>query len=150
MACNNYKITDLGVMVPAEQIVEAALREHPDIIGLSGLITPSLAEMCHTAEALRNAGINVPLMIGGATTSALHTALRIAPLYDGPVVWVKDASQNSIIAAQLLNPATRDGFVAALRADQQTIRTGYAAKQPPMVSLQEARANRLNLFGNKE
>ncbi|MBR3733007.1 MAG: dihydropteroate synthase, partial [Bacteroidaceae bacterium] len=150
MACNNYKITDLGVMVPAEQIVEAALREHPDIIGLSGLITPSLAEMCHTAEALRNAGINVPLMIGGATTSALHTALRIAPLYDGPVVWVKDASQNSIIAAQLLNPATRDGFVAALRADQQTIRTGYAAKQPPMASLQEARANRLNLFGNKE
>ena len=150
MACNNYKITDLGVMVPAEQIVEAALREHPDIIGLSGLITPSLAEMCHTAEALRNAGINVPLMIGGATTSALHTALRIAPLYDGPVVWVKDASQNSIIAAQLLNPATRDGFVAALRADQQTIRTGYAAKQPSMASLQEARANRLNLFGNKE
>ena len=150
MACNNYKITDLGVMVPAEQIVEAALREQPDIIGLSGLITPSLQEMCNTAEALRDAGISIPLMIGGATTSALHTALKIAPLYLGPVVWVKDASQNSIIAAQLLNPATRDSYIAALRADQQALRDAHIAKQPPMVSLQEARANKLDLFSNKE
>ncbi|MBR3733337.1 MAG: methionine synthase [Bacteroidaceae bacterium] len=150
MACNNYKITDLGVMVPAEQIVEAALREQPDIIGLSGLITPSLQEMCNTAEALRDAGISIPLMIGGATTSALHTALKIAPLYSGPVVWVKDASQNSIIAAQLLNPATRDSYIAALRADQQALRDAHIAKQPPMVSLQEARANKLDLFSDKE
>ncbi len=150
MACNNYKITDLGVMVPAEQIVEAALREQPDIIGLSGLITPSLQEMCNTAEALRDAGISIPLMIGGATTSALHTALKIAPLYPGPVVWVKDASQNSIIAAQLLNPATRDSYIAALRADQQALRDAHIAKQPPMVSLQEARANKLDLFSDKE
>ena len=150
MACNNYKITDLGVMVPAEQIVEAALREQPDIIGLSGLITPSLQEMCNTAEALRDAGISIPLMIGGATTSALHTALKIAPLYPGPVVWVKDASQNSIIAAQLLNPATRDSYIAALRADQQVLRDAHIAKQPPMVSLREARANKLDLFSNKE
>ena len=150
MACNNYKITDLGVMVPAEQIVEAALREQPDIIGLSGLITPSLQEMCNTAEALRDAGISIPLMIGGATTSALHTALKIAPLYPGPVVWVKDASQNSIIAAQLLNPTTRDSYIAALRVDQQALRDAHIAKQPPMVSLQEARANKLDLFSNKE
>ena len=150
MACNNYKITDLGVMVPAEQIVEAALREQPDIIGLSGLITPSLQEMCNTAEALRDAGISTPLMIGGATTSALHTALKIAPLYSGPVVWVKDASQNSIIAAQLLNPTTRDSYIAALRADQQALRDAHIAKQPPMVSLQEARANKLDLFSDKE
>ena len=150
MACNNYKITDLGVMVPAEQIVEAALREQPDIIGLSGLITPSLQEMCNTAEALRDAGISIPLMIGGATTSALHTALKIAPLYPGPVVWVKDASQNSIIAAQLLNPTTRDSYIAALRADQQALRDAHIAKQPPMVSLQEARANKLDLFSDKE
>ena len=120
MACNNYKITDLGVMVPAEQIVEAALREQPDIIGLSGLITPSLQEMCNTAEALRDAGISIPLMIGGATTSALHTALKIAPLYSGPVVWVKDASQNSIIAAQLLNPVTRAHGQPAGGPRQQT------------------------------
>ena len=150
MACNNYKITDLGVMVPAEQIVEAALREQPDIIGLSGLITPSLQEMCNTAEALRDAGISIPLMIGGATTSALHTALKIAPLYSGPVVWVKDASQNSIIAAQLLNPANRDSYIVALRAAQQALRDAHIAKQPPMVSLQEARANKLDLFSNKE
>ena len=150
MACNNYKITDLGVMVPAEQIVEAVLREQPDIIGLSGLITPSLQEMCNTAEALRDAGISIPLMIGGATTSALHTALKIAPLYSGPVVWVKDASQNSIIAAQLLNPTTRDSYIAALRADQQALRDAHIAKQPPMVSLQEARANKLDLFSDKE
>lgn len=150
MACNNYKITDLGVMVPAEQIVEAVLREQPDIIGLSGLITPSLQEMCNTAEALRDAGISIPLMIGGATTSALHTALKIAPLYPGPVVWVKDASQNSIIAAQLLNPTTRDSYIAALRADQQALRDAHIAKQPPMVSLQEARANKLDLFSDKE
>ena len=150
MACNNYEVIDLGVMVPAEQIVEAALRHKPDIIGLSGLITPSLAEMCHTALALSQAGVDVPLVIGGATTSALHTALKIAPLYGGPVVWVKDASQNPVMAAQLLNPATRGRYIAALRQEQQAMRDAHIAKQPPMVSLQEARANKLDLFTNKE
>ena len=149
MGCNNYEVIDLGVMVPSEQIVEAALEHKPDIIGLSGLITPSLSEMCHTATALSEAGIKVPLMIGGATTSALHTALKIAPLYSGPVIWVRDASQNSIVAAQLLNPATCDSFVAALRADQQALRDGYADKQPSLASLQEARANRLDLFSSR-
>ena len=121
MGCNNYKVIDLGVMVPAQDIVAAAQLHHPDIIGLSGLITPSLDEMCHTAAALRDAGIDIPLMIGGATTSALHTALKIAPMYRGPVVWIKDASQNSIVASQLLNPDTRDNYITQLRAQQQSL-----------------------------
>lgn len=91
-------------MVPAEQIVETIQREHADFVSLSGLITPSLDEMCHTAKALNEAGIRIPLFIGGATTSDLHTALKIAPLYEGPVFHVKDASQNPELALQLKGP----------------------------------------------
>lgn len=94
LTCNNFEVVDLGVMVPAETIVSAALREKPDIICLSGLITPSLAEMAATAKALKDAGVAVPILVGGATTSALHTALKIAPAYGGPVLHMKDASQN--------------------------------------------------------
>lgn len=93
MACNNYEIIDLGVMVPAEKIVETAIREKVDIVGLSGLITPSLEEMVHVVTELQRAGLDIPVMIGGATTSKLHTALKIAPVYHAPVVYMKDASQ---------------------------------------------------------
>ena len=104
MACNNYEIIDLGVMVPAEMIVRKAIEEKVDIIGLSGLITPSLEEMAHVAVELQRAELDIPIMIGGATTSKLHTALKIAPVYGGPVIHMKDASQNALVAARLLNP----------------------------------------------
>ena len=147
MGCNGYDIIDMGVMVPAEDIVQKALECRPDIIGLSGLITPSLAEMVNVASALREAGISVPLLIGGATTSAMHTALKIAPVYDGPVVYVKDASQNSGVAAALLNEDTRDAYVAKLREEQESLRQAFAQKgQKPLMSLEEARAKKPNFF----
>ena len=93
----------MGVMVPAAQIVRKAQEEHVDIIGLSGLITPSLEEMVNVATELKKAGLDIPIMIGGATTSELHVALKIAPVYGGPVVWMKDASQNALVAARLMN-----------------------------------------------
>ena len=147
MGCNGYDIIDMGVMVPAEDIVQKALECKPDIIGLSGLITPSLTEMVTTAEALREAGISAPLLIGGATTSAMHTALKIAPTYDGPVVYVKDASQNSGVAAALLNDDTRDAFIAQLKEEQETLRQAFSAKeQTPLLSLEEARKKKPNFF----
>ncbi len=147
MGCNGYDIIDMGVMVPAEEIVQKALECKPDIIGLSGLITPSLAEMVTTAEALRKAGISAPLLIGGATTSAMHTALKIAPAYDGPVVYVKDASQNSGVAAALLNDDKRDTFIAQLKEEQEALRQEFAAKeQTPLLSLEEARKRKPNFF----
>ncbi|MBR5235089.1 MAG: methionine synthase [Bacteroidaceae bacterium] len=147
MGCNGYDIIDMGVMVPAEDIVKKALECRPDIIGLSGLITPSLAEMVATATALREAGISAPLLIGGATTSAMHTALKIAPAYDGPVVYVKDASQNSGVAAALLNDDTRDSYVANLRAEQERLRQEFAQKeQKPQLTLEEARSKKRDFF----
>ena len=147
MGCNGYRIIDMGVMVPAEDIVQKALECRPDIIGLSGLITPSLAEMVATAEALRKAGIRVPLLIGGATTSAMHTALKIAPAYDGPVVYVKDASQNSGIAAALLGDDTREAFIAQLHEEQEALRQEFRQKeQTPLLSLEEARKRKPNFF----
>lgn len=147
MACNNYEIIDMGVMVPAEQIVRKAKEESVDIIGLSGLITPSLDEMVNVARELAAAGIDVPLMIGGATTSRLHVALKIAPVYGGPVVWLKDASQNAIVAGKLLNPAERGKFVSEINAEYESLRREYRQKQADLVPLDEARSNRLNLFG---
>lgn len=146
LACNNYEITDLGVMCPAEDIVESAIRTHADFVGLSGLITPSLDEMVHTAQAMKNAGLNIPILLGGATTSKLHTALKIAPAYDGPVVWVKDASQMVIVAAKLMNPATHDTFVAEIEEEYRGLREGYEKKNVEIRSLEEARKNKLNLF----
>ena len=107
MACNGYEIIDMGVMVPAEQIVRKAQEEKVDIIGLSGLITPSLEEMVNVARELQRAHLNIPIMIGGATTSELHVALKIAPVYEGAVVWLKDASQNALVAARLLSEEQR-------------------------------------------
>ena len=145
LACNNYEVIDLGVMMPAEQIVEAALREKVDMIGLSGLITPSLDEMINTVRQLRDAGIDVPVMIGGATTSKLHTALKISPVYNGPVVWVKDAAQNSIVAGKLLNEHTRTQFVYQLNNEYEVLRK-ERPDSSPLASLEESRKNKLNLF----
>ena len=147
MACNNYDIVDLGVMVPAGQIVKKAKEERVDLIGLSGLITPSLDEMVNVAKELAAAGIDVPLMIGGATTSKLHVALKIAPVYGGPVVWVKDASQNPLVAARLLDAAGRAEFVAGLDAEYEALRADYHERQARVMPLDEARSRKLNLFG---
>ena len=147
MGCNGYHIIDMGVMVPAEEIVKKALECKPDIIGLSGLITPSLAEMVDVAKALREASINTPLLIGGATTSATHTALKIAPEYKGPVVYVKDASQNSSVAAALLNEETHDLFIAQLQSEQESLRQEFLQReQAPLLSLEEARKRKPNFF----
>jgi 5-methyltetrahydrofolate--homocysteine methyltransferase len=148
MACNNYEIIDLGVMVPAETIVQRALEEKVDIIGLSGLITPSLEEMAHVAAELQRAGLDIPIMIGGATTSRLHTALKIAPVYGGPVIHMKDASQNALVAAKLLHADTRAEYVAALKQEQAELRTSAAQAKPAAqtVSMQEAEQKGLKLF----
>lgn len=147
MACNGYDIIDMGVMVPAEDIVRKALEVKPDAIGLSGLITPSLEEMAHVVAELKRAGISVPVMIGGATTSRLHTALKIAPAYGGPVIWMKDASQNAPVAGRFLNPDTAAEAAAALRSEQERLRSGVVgAPEPEQLSLEEARSRRLNLF----
>lgn len=146
MACNNYEIIDLGVMVPAETIVRKAIEEQVDIVGLSGLITPSLEEMAHVAMEMQRAGLQIPIMVGGATTSPLHTALKIAPVYDGPVVHLKDASQNALVAARLLNPVQKKEFVQTLKAEQAMLREKNEVKQVKLVSLEEAKRNKLNLF----
>jgi methylmalonyl-CoA mutase cobalamin-binding domain/chain len=146
MACNNYEIIDLGVMVPAEMIVRKAIEEKVDIIGLSGLITPSLEEMAHVAVELKRAGLDIPIMIGGATTSKLHTALKIAPVYGGPVIHMKDASQNALVAARLLNPESSSEFVERLNKEYEDLRLKNSAKQVKTVSLEEAQKNKLNLW----
>ncbi|MDE7377872.1 MAG: methionine synthase [Paraprevotella sp.] len=146
MACNGYEIVDLGVMVPAEDIVRRALEEKPDVIGLSGLITPSLEEMVHVVSELKRAGITVPVLIGGATTSRLHTALKIAPAYGGPVAWVKDASQNAPLAARLTRPESAEAAFAALRREQSETVARSGVSDEELLSIEEARQRRLNLF----
>ena len=146
MACNNYEVIDLGVMVPADQIIKKAKEENVDLIGLSGLITPSLQEMVNSVIAFKEAGLNIPVMIGGATTSQLHVALKIAPLYDAPVVWVKDASVNPSIAAALLNEKEHEHFCKELDATYEKLRAGYKEEQQKVLSLSKARENKLNLF----
>lgn len=146
MACNGYEIIDLGVMVPAEVIVQKALELKPDIIGLSGLITPSLAEMAHVVSSLRQAGVSVPVMVGGATTSDLHTALKIAPLYGGAVIHVRDASQNAAVAARFINPETATQATAEIAYQQDQLRNEYANSQPELTPLDEARRQRTNYF----
>ena len=146
LACNGYEVVDLGVMCPAETIVEAVQREKADLIGLSGLITPSLDEMEHTVVALRNAGIRIPVLIGGATTSRLHTALKLAPVYDGPVVWTKDASQVVPVAARLMHPGGAADFMAQLTKENKILCENYMQRNPQMITLSEARQNKLKLF----
>ncbi len=146
MACNNYEIIDLGVMVPAETIVETAIREQVDIIGLSGLITPSLEEMVHVVGELERAGLDIPVMIGGATTSKLHTALKIAPVYHAPVVYMKDASQNAPMAARLMNPDSRTTLAEELDHEYRLLREANGVRAVQTVPLEEAQQNRLKLF----
>lgn len=146
MACNGYEIIDLGVMVPAETIVQRAIEEKVNMIGLSGLITPSLDEMVHVAIELEKAGLDIPLLIGGATTSPLHTALKIAPVYHAPVIHLKDASQNATVAARLMNPTQKEELVKKLSNEYQRLREKSQEKQLETVSLEEAKANRLKLF----
>lgn len=146
MSCNNYEVIDLGVMVPAEQIVKKAVAENVDMIGLSGLITPSLEEMVNVATEMEHAGLDLPIMVGGATTSEMHVALKIAPVYSGIVVWVKDAAQNPLVAQRLMNAADRKKFKAELDERYARLRKEYAAHQQKLSSLDEARKNKLNLF----
>ena len=142
LQCNGYEVIDLGVMVPWTKILETALERDADIIGLSGLITPSLDEMVTVAEEMQRAGFTIPLLIGGATTSKVHTALRIEPAYDGPVIHVLDASRAVGVASQLLSDTQRDGFVAATAADYQHVRDVRAGKEASaLLSLEDARAN---------
>ena len=143
MACNNYEVIDMGVMVPAEQIVQKAIDEKVDMIGLSGLITPSLEEMVNVATELRRAGLNIPIMIGGATTSELHVALKIAPVYGGPVVWMKDASQNALVAARLM--ADEAAMGQELDEKYEQLRQDYNEEHPQLVSLDEARRQKPKL-----
>ena len=146
MACNNYEVIDMGVMVPPEQIVRKAIEEKVDIIGLSGLITPSLEEMVNVVKEMEKAGLDIPVMIGGATTSELHVALKIAPVYSGPVVWMKDASQNPLMASRLLSDKGHSEILRNLDEKYAVMRNEYEAYQQELSSLDEARKNKLNLF----
>ncbi|UCH54238.1 MAG: B12-binding domain-containing protein, partial [Pseudomonadota bacterium] len=147
LACNNYEVIDLGVMVPAAKILEEAKKHNADVIGLSGLITPSLDEMAHVAKEMQREGFKAPLLIGGATTSRVHTAVKIAPNYEQPVVWVKDASRGVGVASSLLSDNLRAGFLAKHQAEYQEVRERHATKsaQTRMLTLAEARANKTKI-----
>ena len=147
MACNNYEVMDMGVMVPADQIVRKAKEEHVDMIGLSGLITPSLDEMVNVAKELRKAGLDIPLMVGGATTSNLHVALKIAPVYDGPVFWVKDAAQEPLIAGRIMRKDKN--LKSELDSQYAKMRSEYQEKQEKIMSIDEARKHKPNFFDGK-
>ncbi|KMN49624.1 B12-dependent methionine synthase [Chromobacterium violaceum] len=143
LRCNNYKVIDLGVMVPCQTILDAAREHQADIIGLSGLITPSLEEMSHVAKEKQRQGFDIPLLIGGATTSKVHTAVKIAPHYQHPVVYVPDASRAVGVCSNLLSDTLKDAFVAENLAEQQRAREGHANKaNRKVVSLEAARANK--------
>ena len=146
MACNNYEVIDMGVMVPPEQIVRKAIEEKVDIIGLSGLITPSLEEMVNVVREMEKAGLHIPVMIGGATTSELHVALKIAPVYGGSVVWMKDASQNPLVAQRLLSDGGSEDIQHNLNEKYAHMRAEYNSRQQQLSSIDEARKNKLNLW----
>ena len=143
LQCNNYEVVDLGVMVPAQKILDTAREVGADIIGLSGLITPSLDEMVNLAAEMERQGLDIPLLIGGATTSRAHTAVRVDPKYHGPVVWVKDASRSVPVASTLLSDERRPALLESVRADFDSIRARHAAKSQdrPLATLADARAN---------
>jgi 5-methyltetrahydrofolate--homocysteine methyltransferase len=150
LQCNNFEVVNMGVMVPCSEILAKAKAENADIVGLSGLITPSLEEMAHVAREMQRDPYfrerKIPLLIGGATTSRAHTAVKIAPHYDGPVVYVPDASRSVSVAQALLTPETREQYIADIAADYVRIREQHANKKAlPMLSLQDARANKAKL-----
>ncbi|GMV21885.1 MAG: methionine synthase [Acidimicrobiia bacterium] len=142
LACNNYEVIDMGVMVACEKILERAKAENADIIGLSGLITPSLDEMVHVAREMERQGFTLPLLIGGATTSRAHTAIKIAPHYKEPVVHVLDASRAVPVTTSLLSQDGKDAFVAQHKADYDTIRRNHAGTRQPLVDIETARTRR--------
>ena len=143
LQCNNYEVIDLGVMVPAQKILDAAKEHDADIIGLSGLITPSLDEMVNFAVEMERQGLEIPLLIGGATTSRAHTAVKVSPRRSGPVVWVKDASRSVPVAAALLDDKQRPALLEATEKDYASLRERHAQKnERPMLTLEKARANR--------
>ena len=146
LACNNFDVVDLGVMVPAQTILDRAVAENADIIGLSGLITPSLEEMSHVAKEMQRQGLRIPLLIGGATTSRAHTALKIDPHYEAPTVWVKDASRAVGVAQSLISPDLRSAFVAANDSDFAEIRARHRNRGDAkrLVSLEKARGQRFD------
>jgi 5-methyltetrahydrofolate--homocysteine methyltransferase len=146
LGCNSYDVVDLGVMVAADKILDAAIAEKADVIGLSGLITPSLDEMVHVAREMERRNFKVPLLIGGATTSRLHTAIKIAPRYSGTTVHVLDASRAVGVVSSLLSDDKRGEFAERTRADFERLRTQYAARDvQPLLSIEEARARRLSI-----
>ncbi|WP_414654071.1 methionine synthase [Flavobacterium sp. UBA2787] len=147
LACNNFEIIDLGVMVPPEKIIEAAIRENVDIIGLSGLITPSLDEMVYLAKEMDKLNIKIPIMIGGATTSRAHTAVKIAPEYKETVVHVNDASRAVTVATNLLQAETKTAYAKTVREDYDHLREGYLnrSREKNFLSITEARKNKLQL-----
>ncbi len=145
LGCNNYEVIDLGVMVPCETLLKTARERQVDLIGVSGLITPSLDEMVHVAREMTREGFRIPLLIGGATTSKAHTAVKIAPAYEHPVVHVLDASRAVGVVGSLISQAQKPGFVDRVKQEQEQIREAHQAKksQSTLVTLEEARANRL-------
>ena len=150
LQCNNFEVVNMGVMVPASEILAMAKAENADIIGLSGLITPSLEEMAHVAREMQRdehfRGLKTPLLIGGATTSRAHTAVKIAPNYDGPVIYVPDASRSVSIMQSLLSPEQRDAYISEVNTDYDRVRTQHANKKgTPLLAVAEARANKMKL-----
>jgi 5-methyltetrahydrofolate--homocysteine methyltransferase len=146
LGCNGYEVIDLGVMVPAEEIVNKAVEKQVDIIGLSGLITPSLEEMVNVARALQERHLHIPLMIGGATTSELHTALKIAPVYQAPVVWMKDASQNAQAISRLLNKEQQQVYAEELQQRYAQLSQDHEKADSEPLPLEEARRRKPDFF----
>ncbi|MEO5596445.1 MAG: vitamin B12 dependent-methionine synthase activation domain-containing protein, partial [Lysobacteraceae bacterium] len=146
LACNNFEVIDLGVMVPSQKIIDKAREVNAHMIGVSGLITPSLEEMGHVAREMQRQGLTIPLLIGGATTSRAHTALKIAPHYKSAAVWVKDASRAVGVAQSLVSPDLRDAYIAANEADYETIRVRHKDRSNAkrLVSIDHARAQRFD------
>lgn len=145
LECNNFEIIDLGVMVSAEDIIDTAKREKVDLIGLSGLITPSLDEMCYVAELMQNEGLCIPLMIGGATTSMLHTAIKIEPHYKGKVIYVSDASKSVEVCTKLMNANTRSAFLEKKQMEYELMRKSYFEHERKIYSLKTARENKIQI-----
>jgi 5-methyltetrahydrofolate--homocysteine methyltransferase len=146
LQCNNYEVIDLGVMVPAQKILDTAREVGADAIGLSGLITPSLDEMVNVAAEMQRQGFTLPLLIGGATTSRAHTAVKVDPKYDGPVVWVKDASRSVPVTAALLHETNREKLLADVKTDYDALRARHAAKNDrPLATIEDARAARTTI-----
>jgi len=147
LQCNNFEVTDLGVMVPTEQILDAAIEKNADVIGLSGLITPSLDEMVNVAKEMQRRGMTKPLLIGGATTSRVHTAVKIAPRYDGDIIYVKDASRAVGVASNLVSDTRYEDFAAGIRTEYERVREQHASRQKRQkwIDIETARANRTRI-----